>query len=151
MHVLIDRLPPGQQCPILKYEIEKTKTKTKSRACVTFSVNNGDADAMSDSALNNRLLPIAQPSTHSIANQRVYNPTTFTLANNGSNYSPMLSETSSYSDNDSQRPPHQPADVLGLPHSGARTRWEPSQQRQLLQAHAQSFVNSQGKTETEIF
>lgn len=136
---------------LIQFEMQK-------KIVLTFSANSGetDADAISDRALNNRLLPIDSPTTtQSIGSQRVYNPTTFALTKNGSNYSPILSESSSYSDHDlqghSQRHPHPQADELGLPNNGPRTRWEPSQQRQLLQAHAQSFVNSQGKTETEIF
>lgn len=118
-----------------------------------YPPRDNDGVTMGESAMNNRLLPVSTASSPLASpHHRVYNPTTVALSSNGSNYSPILSETSSFSDADlnmSQR--HPQANELGLPLSGSTSRWQTGHQRHLLQARAQSFVNSQGKTETDIF
>lgn len=121
---------------------------------------NGNALDMND-VTNSLLLAPSSPNPTNInaatipsAARSVYNSTTMPMNGNAiDSYSPILSETSSIlTDSTVDHQHHHPqGDGLGLPN--ARTRWAPQQQRQLFQAHAhaQSFVNSQGKTETDIF
>lgn len=140
------------------FERPKNTQRSQTHFICMFWLNDripprdNDAVTMGDSAMNNRLLPVSTASSPIANPLRVYNPTTFAMSSNGSNYSPILSETSSFSDADlnmSQR--HPQANELGMPISGSASRWQASHQRHLLQARAQSFVNSQGKTETDIF
>lgn len=64
-------------------------------------------------------------------------------------YSPIQSETSSCLTDCDPHPIQQQGNELGLPQS-ITGQWL-TQQRQFFRNHAQTYINSRGKTETEIY
>lgn len=99
---------------------------------------------------NSSLIAEAPTATTTANVRTIYDNTTMPLHHNViESYSPILSEVSSVLSDTSAEQTQ--GDTLGLPFSHTRNRWAPQQQRQLLQAIARSFVNSHGKTETDIF